>query len=54
MDTGDTVNTDPIEISNILDTHFSKIGPSLASEISDRGLDVLTERQRGQYIRTEV
>ena len=23
-------------------------------EISDRGLDVLTERQRGQYIRTEV
>ena len=35
LDTGDTVNTDPIEISNILNTHFSKIGPSLASEIKD-------------------
>ena len=33
LDTGDTVNTDPIEISNIL--NFSKIGPSLASEIKD-------------------
>ena len=30
LDTGETVNTDPIEISNILNTHFSKIGPSLA------------------------
>ena len=35
LDTGDTVNTDPIEISNILNTHFSKIGPSLASQIID-------------------
>ena len=35
LDTGDTVNTDPIEISNILNTHFFKIGPSLASEIKD-------------------
>ena len=33
LDTGDTVSTDPIEISNILNTHFSRIGPSLASEI---------------------
>ena len=30
LDTGDTVNTDPIEISNILNTHFSKIGPFLS------------------------
>ena len=35
MDTGDTVSNDPIEISNILKTHFSRIGPSLASEIKD-------------------
>ena len=35
LDTGDTVNTDPVEISNILKKHFSKIGPSLASEIKD-------------------
>ena len=35
LDTGDTVITDPTEISNILNTHFSKIGPSLASEIKD-------------------
>ena len=35
LDTGDTVITDPIEISNILNTRFSKIGPSLASEIKD-------------------
>ena len=35
LDTGDTVITDPIEISNILNTFFSKIGPSLASEIKD-------------------
>ena len=35
LDTGDTVNTDPIEISNILNTNFFKIGPSLASEIKD-------------------
>ena len=35
LDTGDTVNTDPVEISNILNTHFSKIGPSLASKIKD-------------------
>ena len=35
LDTGDTVNTDPIEISNILNTHFSKIGPSLASQIKE-------------------
>ena len=33
LDTGYSVSTDPIEISNILNTHFSKIGPSLASEI---------------------
>ena len=30
LDTGDTVNTDP-EISNILSTRFSKIGPSFLS-----------------------
>ena len=35
VDTGDTVSTDPIEISNILVTYFSKIGPSLASEIQN-------------------
>ena len=35
LDTGDSLSTDPIEISNILNTHFSKIGPSLASEIKD-------------------
>ena len=35
LDTGDTVNNDPIEVSNILNTHFSKIGPSFASEIKD-------------------
>ena len=35
LDTGDTVSTEPIEISNILNTHFSRIGPSLASEIKD-------------------
>ena len=35
LDTGETVITVPIEISNILNTHFSKIGPSLASEIKD-------------------
>ena len=35
LDTEDTVSTDPIEISNILNTHFSRIGPSLASEIKD-------------------
>ena len=35
LDTGDTVNTDPIEISNILNTHFSKIGPFSASEIQN-------------------
>ena len=35
LDTGYSVSTDPIEISNILNTHFSKIGPSLASEIKD-------------------
>ena len=35
LDTGDTVNTDPIEISNVLNTHFSKIGPSVPFEIKD-------------------
>ena len=35
LDTGDSLSTDPIEISNILNTHFSKIGPSLASEIQN-------------------
>ena len=35
LDTGDTVSTEPIEIINILNTHFSRIGPSLASEIKD-------------------
>ena len=35
LDTGYSVSTDPIEISNILNTHFSKIGPSLASEIQN-------------------
>ena len=35
LDTGDTVSTDPIEISIILNTHFSIIRPSLASEIKD-------------------
>ena len=32
---GDTVSTDLIKISNILNTHFSRIGPSLALEIKD-------------------
>ena len=35
LDTGDSVSTDPTEISNILNTHFSKIGPSLASKIQN-------------------
>ena len=35
LGTGDTVNTDPIEICNILNTHFSKIEPAIASEIKD-------------------
>ena len=35
LETEDTISTDPIEISNILNTHFSQIGPSLASEIQD-------------------
>ena len=35
LDTGYSVSTDPIEISNILNTHFSKIGPSLTSEIKN-------------------
>ena len=34
-ETENTISTDPIEISNILNTHFSQIGPSLASEIQD-------------------
>ena len=36
LDTGDSVSTDAMEISTILNTHFSKIGPSLASEIQNR------------------
>ena len=35
LDTADSLSTDPIEISNILNTHFSKIGPSSASEIQN-------------------
>ena len=35
LDTGDSVSSDPIEISNILNTLFSKIGPSLVSEIQN-------------------
>ena len=35
LDTGDSVSTDPTEISNILNTHFSKIAPSLASKIQN-------------------
>ena len=35
LDTGDTVSTDPIEISDIPNTHFPKIGPSLVSEIKN-------------------
>ena len=35
LDTVESVSTDPIKISNILNTHFSKIGPSLASEIQN-------------------
>ena len=49
LDTGDTVSTDPIEISNILNTHFSKIGPSLASEIKDTSsnfTDYITPAER--------
>ena len=30
LDTADSLSTDPIEISNILNTHFSKIGPFLS------------------------
>ena len=39
LDTGDTVSTDPIEISDILNIHFSKIGPSLVSEIKNTSSD---------------
>ena len=35
LETEDTISTDPIAISNILNTHFSQIGPFLASEIQD-------------------
>ena len=35
LDTADSLSTDPIKISNILNTHFSKIEPSLASEIQN-------------------
>ena len=35
LDTGGSLSTDPIEIGNILDTHFSKTGPSLAFEIQN-------------------
>ena len=35
LDTGDTVSTEPIENINTLNTRFSRIGPSLASEIKD-------------------
>ena len=35
LDTGDSLSTDPIEISNILNIHLSKTGPSLASEIQN-------------------
>ena len=35
LDTGDTVSTDPMEISDIPNTHFPKIGPSLVSEIKN-------------------
>ena len=35
LETEDTITTGPIEISNILNTHFSHIGPSLASQIQD-------------------
>ena len=36
LDTGDSVSTDVMEISTILNTHFSKIAPCLASEIQNR------------------
>ena len=36
LDTGDSVSTAAMEISTVLNTHFSKIGPSLASEIQNR------------------
>ena len=35
LETEDTISTDPIEISNILYTHFSQIRPSLASKMQD-------------------
>ena len=35
LDTGDTVSTDPMEISDIPNTHFPKIEPSLVSEIKN-------------------
>ena len=35
LETEDTITTDPIEISNLLNTHFPQIGPSLASQIQD-------------------
>ena len=34
----DTITNDPIEISNLLNTHFSRIGPSLASQIQDTSI----------------
>ena len=39
LDTGDTVSTYPIEISDIPNIHFSKIGPSLVSEIKNTSSD---------------
>ena len=45
----DIITTDPIEISNLLNTHFSRIGPSLASQIQDTSIkytDYITPKKK--------
>ena len=49
LETEDTITTDPIEISNVLNTHFSQIGPSLASQIqatSSKYTDYITPTEQ--------
>ena len=45
LETEDTITTDPIEISNLLDTHSSRIGPSLASQIHPVNMLIILLRQ---------
>ena len=56
LETDNNVYTDPNEIDNVLNTHFSKIGPSLASEFQDdssRFIDYITPTDKSFNL-TEV